>query len=109
MGGFRARIRKFGHALSTGGLSMVVPESQVGHTPLILGEPMPHCDADVIHAPGVCQMCDQHPRLQEDRRMAGIPYTGQGLDPATERRSLEQIERWPRNRAVPYGEEPWTP
>lgn len=25
---------------------------------------MPHCDAYVLHAPGVCEYCDRHPDWQ---------------------------------------------
>ncbi len=38
---------------------------------------MPHCDARILHAPGVCTYCDKHPEWQEYRLAAGICFTGE--------------------------------
>jgi hypothetical protein len=37
----------------------------------------PHCDARVLHAPGVCQYCDARPDWQELWKFWGIAFTGQ--------------------------------
>jgi hypothetical protein len=36
----------------------------------------PHCDAAILHAPGECQYCDEHPDWQQLRQLWGICYTG---------------------------------
>lgn len=38
--------------------------------------PFPHCDASVLHAPGECEYCDQHPDWQALRGAWGIAFTG---------------------------------
>lgn len=65
----------------------------------------PHCDAQVLHAPGTCQTCDRFPTLQRARELWGIRFTGEGAEsgkeipcPATMRRGLDTIEAWPGNR-----------
>jgi hypothetical protein len=68
----------------------------------------PHCDSNVIHAPGECKFCDMHPELQERRAKSGVNFTGhheegKGICPAEQRRSLDLINRWPGN--VPETEE----
>lgn len=35
----------------------------------------PHCNADVIHAPGTCVFCDEHPERQRVRAAGGTPFT----------------------------------
>ena len=62
--------------------------------------PYPHCDSNVLHAPGECRYCDMYPELQADRKRYGINFTGHGPDPATAQRPLEVINRWPGNRLV---------
>lgn len=68
---------------------------------------MPHCDGDVLHAPGVCPYCDKHPDLQKYRSQAGINFTGEYVEgktlcPSEQRRSLKDINRWPGNRPEGY-------
>lgn len=36
----------------------------------------PHCDQRILHAPGECQFCDEHPDWQFLREMWGICFTG---------------------------------
>lgn len=68
---------------------------------------MPHCDPLVLHAPGRCHYCDQHPEWQAYRLGAGIAFTdddpvdGEIPCPATLRRSAEVINAWFGNRADP--------
>lgn len=64
---------------------------------------MPHCDARVLHRPGVCRFCDEYSDWQELREVWGINFTGERDPdklpcPAEMRRDLENIERWPGNR-----------
>jgi hypothetical protein len=65
----------------------------------------PHCDARVLHAPGECEYCDRHPEWQALRLLWGICFTGYEPDPgelpcpATVKRSLEVINKWPGNMA----------
>lgn len=61
--------------------------------------PYPHCDSNVLHAPGECEYCDHYPVEQQARVTAGTPFTGHGADPATAVRPLETINLWPGNRA----------
>lgn len=35
----------------------------------------PHCNPDVVHAPGVCAYCDGQPWRQEIRAAGGTPFT----------------------------------
>lgn len=58
---------------------------------------MPHCDSDVLHAPGECVYCDDYPDMQMERAKTGVNFTGHGLDPATAKRSLSVINRWHGN------------
>jgi hypothetical protein len=39
------------------------------------GPPFPHCSTAVLHAPGVCQYCDQFPQLQNARTEWGLEFT----------------------------------
>ena len=61
--------------------------------------PFPHCDSNVLHAPGECEYCDLYPAEQHARIRLGINFTGHGADPATDLRPLDIINRWPGNRA----------
>lgn len=36
----------------------------------------PHCDARILHAPGECEFCDEHPDWQELRKTWMIAFTG---------------------------------
>lgn len=38
--------------------------------------PPPHCDQSVLHAPGECRYCDEHPDWQALRQFWGIAFTG---------------------------------
>lgn len=60
--------------------------------------PFPHCDDLVLHAPGECKYCDHYPDRQAERVSSGVNFTGHGPDPASGRRPLEIINRWPGNR-----------
>lgn len=62
----------------------------------------PHCDSNVLHAPGECVYCDGQPGLQALREELGINFTGQHDPdkepcPAEVRRKLETINLWPGN------------
>lgn len=71
-----------------------------------MNAPFPHCDPYVLHAPGKCEYCDLYPAKQEERARTDSNFTG-GADrtkapcPSTWRRTSEQVERWPGNRAKP--------
>lgn len=36
----------------------------------------PHCDSDILHAPGECPVCDLYPARQEFRICEHIAFTG---------------------------------
>lgn len=64
----------------------------------------PHCDARIVHAPGVCDVCDEHAAdLQEIRVAWGIAFTGEDpLDgrlpcPAEHARGRESVNYWGGN------------
>lgn len=62
----------------------------------------PHCDQRVLHAPGVCEFCDEYPDWQKLRVAQGINFTGEydperSPDPATWARPQSQLERWHGN------------
>lgn len=68
--------------------------------------PSPHCDMNVLHAPGECVYCDNYPDFQAARIRDNINFTGKTNPnlkpcPATMKRTLERIERWPGNVAEP--------
>ena len=67
---------------------------------------MPHCDSAVLHAPSICEYCDDYPDYQELRRLWGINFTGENDPdklpcPSEVRRSLDVINRWGGNRPKP--------
>lgn len=68
----------------------------------------PHCDQRILHAPGECELCDEHPEWQELRSAWRICFTGYEPDknelpcPATVTRSLSDINSWPGNTAIGY-------
>lgn len=37
----------------------------------------PHCDARILHAPGVCEYCDEKPEWQQLRTVWGICFSGE--------------------------------
>lgn len=66
----------------------------------------PHCDSNVLHAPGECIYCDARAEWQELRAMWGINFTGhEDADkspcPSLRFRALDIIEKWPGNRKAP--------
>lgn len=75
----------------------------------------PHCDPAILHAPGDCHFCDQHPEWQALRQLWGITFTGyapiiisdgtfsyeQIACPSDIRRPGGVAGRWPGNRADP--------
>ena len=73
----------------------------------------PHCDARILHAPGECEFCDQHPEWQALRIHWGIAFTGwepdeekkELPDPATYACGLKSINAWAANRAQPKDED----
>jgi hypothetical protein len=74
----------------------------------------PHCDASVLHAPGICEYCDGHPDWQELRETWGIAFTGKPEagklpDPASLKRPEETINMWHGNRAYKEETEPPVP
>jgi hypothetical protein len=65
----------------------------------------PHCDTDVLHAPGECVYCDCHPKRQLQREADGINYTGhhdpdKRMCPSEADRPLDTINLWGGNRPV---------
>jgi hypothetical protein len=40
----------------------------------------PHCDPRILHTPGECKYCDEHPDWQELRVVWNVNFTG-GKDP----------------------------
>ncbi len=64
--------------------------------------PFPHCDQNVLHAPGKCEYCDEYPEMQQERQRQHINFTGEGNRnkaqcPAEARRSLANINKWGGN------------
>lgn len=37
--------------------------------------PYPHCNSEVLHAPGTCTFCDLFPERQAMRSASGTPFT----------------------------------
>ncbi len=74
----------------------------------------PHCDPAVLHAPGECRYCDEHPDWQQLRQLWGICFTGHQpviistgtysyeliACPSDIRRPGNVAGRWPGNRPV---------
>lgn len=68
--------------------------------------PYPHCDANVLHAPGHCVICDEFPADQQDRIERAINFTGEHfshkmLCPSEQARPLGIINLW-------HGNTPWS-
>jgi hypothetical protein len=68
---------------------------------------LPHCDQSVLHAPGECVHCDQHPEWQALRVMWGVAFTGHPVVadtndkvpcPSDYVRGLGGAHSWPGNR-----------
>ena len=62
----------------------------------------PHCDSNVLHAPGKCIYCDHFPERQRARQIAEMNFTGEqdpnkSPCPAEHARPLETINRWGGN------------
>lgn len=73
----------------------------------------PHCDQRILHAPGECRYCDEHPEWQALRRAWGINFTGHDepgtitLCPADIARpagSSNDHRLWGGNAAEPYAQ-----
>ena len=66
--------------------------------------PAPHCDPQVLHAPGVCRYCDAHPKWQTKRTLAKMLFTGElpreGWQPcpAEKARGMDSSNAGPGNR-----------
>lgn len=65
---------------------------------------LPHCDAKVLHAPGECKYCDEHPEWQDLRELWGINFTGEHKEgkiscPSELERPFNVINEWPGNQA----------
>ena len=52
----------------------------------------PHCNSEVLHAPGDCYYCDQFPSRQDARLASGTPF------------STLQANGWSGNVAVKRGQ-----
>lgn len=68
----------------------------------------PHCDSNVLHAPGTCRFCDMSPQLQLGRSAAHVNFTGEHDPeklpcPAENYRPLDTINQWAGNIPVPPG------
>lgn len=66
----------------------------------------PHCDPRVLHAPTLCEFCDERGDLQRLRVSWAINFTGQHdasktTCPAEKARGLENLYAWGGNRAKP--------
>lgn len=61
-----------------------MPTIDVTHSARIAGADLvfPHCDPRVLHAPGTCAYCDQHPERQALREAWAIAFTGQAPGPS---------------------------
>lgn len=40
------------------------------------GGTSPHCDGDILHAPGECAVCDLYPLTQRNRMRSRVAFTG---------------------------------
>lgn len=65
--------------------------------------PYPHCDQEVLHAPGECEFCDQYADFQGQRLVDGVNFTGHSDPgfkpcPSDARRGLAGAHVWPGNR-----------
>lgn len=63
----------------------------------------PHCDNQILHSPGKCKYCDDHPDAQTYRKMLHLKFTdemseGDSVLPGGER-TKARAERWGGNQA----------
>jgi hypothetical protein len=69
--------------------------------------PYPHCDNLVLHAPGECECCDHYPKMQRQRVLNKVAFSGHDARdgempcPSESRRSRDIINRWRGNIARP--------
>jgi len=40
-------------------------------------ESQPHCDPQILHAPGLCEYCDRYPKRQQSRLDTKTLFTGE--------------------------------
>lgn len=103
------REAAFVHLCALLSLERVAREALQSSTPTFVPEgeptkaPHPHCDQDVLHAPGTCEYCDQYPARQGARLAERVCFTGEENPdktpcPATRRRSVDIIHAWSGNR-----------
>lgn len=64
----------------------------------------PHCDSSILHAPGECEFCDEHPHWQALREGWRINFTGHHDPdkvpcPSEMFRTFETARLWPGNYA----------
>jgi hypothetical protein len=70
---------------------------------------VPHCDQDVLHAPGECEYCDKNPGWQLLRKLWGVAFTGHPPAngelpcPSDHRRGTGQAHVWGGNRPANIG------
>lgn len=66
-----------------------------------LGISSPHCDARVLHSPGLCTFCDEAESLQDYRKRLNLKFTDelQANEPLLpgEDRTKGSAEGWSRN------------
>lgn len=65
----------------------------------------PHCDMNVLHAPGACVFCDKFPQKQQERVEQKINFTGETdpdkrACPATAARPVTTIHKWGGNAPI---------
>lgn len=68
----------------------------------------PHCDMSILHAPGVCQVCDMYPNWQRLRETWRINFTGEydtekAPCPSVYFREIGDRDAWGGN--VPWNED----
>lgn len=95
---------------STFTFSLLPKGTEVATTTYIEAAIPPHCDPDVLHAPGQCQICDEYATAAQAKRLKdGVNFTGERkaglvLCPADKRRGFGEAENWHGNRRKPSGE-----
>lgn len=55
----------------------------------VMTAPHPHCNTEVLHAPGECEFCDKYPERQQGRIVSKTPFS-----------PVDQA--WPGNRPEGY-------
>lgn len=95
--------RKGSSSILPSSQSIMSTKSSEGRGSYLDGMQFPHCDAKVLHRPGLCKYCDGHPDWQQLRVTWGINFTDYDQDPnllpdpATQDRSIQNINRWGGN------------